>query len=341
MTLAWIPIFGEFEQRGNVIVYKGKRVEYPTQAHETLDQPPEAPNYGPSFGTIICNRELSDGSVSATATFRGDVADAACELIVSFEVESKGQISAGITSASWALFAIREWVAAGSLGRGGATDVPRWVPYAAGGDRTHLRLDKPYHLEVRAVGSRIALYIDGVHVASASLPTRSQPRQVGIWCASYAQVEISDFIVDSRRPQAFAVMQFSEPYNEVYSEVIKEVCRRYEVKAVRADEIYGPGIIIGDVVQQITDSQLVIADITALNANVFFEVGYALALNKPIILLAKRGTSIPFDVQAFRILFYDDSIAGKAKLEEGLRNHLKAILGTDIISSSRTSSSES
>jgi len=76
-------------------------------------------------------------------------------------------------------------------------------------------------------------------------------------------------------------------------------------------------------------SQLIIADITPTsNANVYFEVGYALALEKPTILLAKKGTALPFDVAGFRVLFYDDTIGGKNRLEDGLRRHLDAILSS-------------
>jgi nucleoside 2-deoxyribosyltransferase len=125
-------------------------------------------------------------------------------------------------------------------------------------------------------------------------------------------------------------MQFSSPYNEVYSHVIKDLCEEFKIDATRADEIYGPGIIIKDVIDRITRSQVVIADISPSNPNVYFEVGYALALGKPIILLAQRRGSespLPFDLSAFRVLFYDDSIGGKPKLEEGLRSHLSEILG--------------
>jgi nucleoside 2-deoxyribosyltransferase len=78
---------------------------------------------------------------------------------------------------------------------------------------------------------------------------------------------------------------------------------------------------------------VIIADISPINPNVFFEVGYAFALEKPIILLAERndsdGTTLPFDVSPFRVLFYDNSIGGKSKLEDGLRKHLREILGRD------------
>jgi hypothetical protein len=60
--------------------------------------------------------------------------------------------------------------------------------------------------------------------------------------------------------------------------------------------------------------------ITPNNANVYFEVGYALALAKPTTLLARKGTSLPFDVAGFRVLFmktpsdYEDTIGGKSRV---------------------------
>jgi hypothetical protein len=64
------------------------------------------------------------------------------------------------------------------------------------------------------------------------------------------------------------VMQFSSPYNEVYSHVIKDTCVDFNIDAVRGNEIYGPGIIIKDVVDRISQSQVVIADISPTNPNV-------------------------------------------------------------------------
>jgi len=179
----------------------------------------------------------------------------------------------------------------------------------------------------------VSLDVDDVEVSLATLPAApNQARQVGLFLVSTTVVEISGFSAEIERPKAFIVMQFSSPYNEVYSHVIKNVCDReeFKIEAVRADEIYGPGIIIKDVIDRIAKSQVVIADISPDNPNVYFEVGYALALGKPIILLAQRrkpGEPLPFDLSAFRVLFYDDSIGGKPKLEEGLVNHLREIVG--------------
>jgi hypothetical protein len=121
-------------------------------------------------------------------------------------------------------------------------------------------------------------------------------------------------------------VRFGGGYDEVYDDVVKEVCESYEIRVLRADEVSGPGLIIGDIMSEIFISQLIIADITPSNPNVYFEVGYALAFGKPMIFLAQKGTSLPFDVAGFRVLFYEDTIGGKKKLEERMRKHLDAIL---------------
>ena len=121
-------------------------------------------------------------------------------------------------------------------------------------------------------------------------------------------------------------MQFSTPYNELYDEVIAPICDQSKIKAIRADQIYGPEIIIADIMKQINESKIVIAEISSANPNVYYEIGYAQAMGKPIILIAEQGTKPPFDVSPFRILFYENSIPGKKRVEEGLKKHLQAIL---------------
>src|ERR1700694_2903882 len=73
----------------------------------------------------------------------------------------------------------------------------------------------------------------------------------------------------------------------------------------------------------IVDSDVIVAEITPVNANVFYELGYAHALEKPTILLANRNTEkLPFDISGYRVIFYDDSIRGKRDIEATLRKHL-------------------
>lgn len=120
-------------------------------------------------------------------------------------------------------------------------------------------------------------------------------------------------------------MQFSAPYNELYVDVIAPVCEEMGLNAVRADDRYGPGVIIQDIERQINEAKIVVADISPVNPNVYYEVGYAHALRKPTVLIAERTTDLPFDVSPFRTLLYENTIAGKNQVEAGLRRHLEAI----------------
>jgi hypothetical protein len=125
----------------------------------------------------------------------------------------------------------------------------------------------------------------------------------GVWAIGPNNIRFSRFFVKQEQPKIFVVMQFTEPFNELYSDVIVPVVKKAGFKVVRADETYGPGIIIADIVQQISSASAIIADITPNNPNVYWEVGYAHALAKPTVLIAERETKLPFDVSPFRTLY--------------------------------------
>ncbi len=323
MTYRWMPIMGEFEISTDSLVFKGRRI--PSVAGPSQ---PSGPQFLAAVGIALCDRKLVNGTLTAAVRFDEVSQNSVCEIIVAHDLRTKGQITAGL-GGSGAMFSIREWVPAQTPQQTGGS----WTNYELAGDRSNLRADTTYQVVVRLQGSSLVLEVDGVEVAATGLPAApNQPRQVGVFAVNESQVRVSRFSADIERPTAFIVMQFSSPYNEVYSHVIKQLCDEYSINAVRADEIYGPGIIIKDVIDHIAKSQVVIADISPTNPNVYFEVGYALALGKPIILLAQRRgpeAPLPFDLSAFRVQFYDDSIGGKLKLEVGLRQHLKQILGND------------
>ncbi len=320
----WMPIIGEFDTLEDQLLFKGRKVP----AKPAGSPEPSGPEFLATVGILLCNRKMVNGKLCATVRFDEITPHSVCELILGYDLKTKGQVTAGLGGSGW-MFSIREWGSGQPPEQQGGS----WVNYELSGDRANLRAGVSYEIAVRLQGSSITLEVDGIDVAATTLPSaRNQPRQIGVFVASQSRVSISGFRADIERPKAFIVMQFSSPYNEVYAHVIKDVCEGCNIDALRADEIYAPGIIIKDVIDRIAQSQVVIADISPTNPNVYFEVGYALALGKPIILLAQRRlpeTPLPFDLSAFRVLFYDDSIGGKPNLEAGLRNHLREILGKE------------
>jgi hypothetical protein len=133
-------------------------------------------------------------------------------------------------------------------------------------------------------------------------------------------------VLDRRPGIVFVVMQFSEPYRQLYEDVIKPVTAAFGLQAYHVGEVFGPGLILHDVAQGIVEAKIIVAEITPPNQNVFYELGYAHALAKPTILLAERGKQLPFDIGGYRALFYDNTIGGKGQVEDGLKKHLRAIL---------------
>jgi nucleoside 2-deoxyribosyltransferase len=107
--------------------------------------------------------------------------------------------------------------------------------------------------------------------------------------------------------------------------VIQQQAETAGFEVVRIDEKAGPGVIFQDIQREIEQAEIVIAEITPANANVFYELGYAHALGKPTILLARRGSELPFDIKSYRVVFYNDTIGGKPEVERSLRRHLEAL----------------
>lgn len=85
--------------------------------------------------------------------------------------------------------------------------------------------------------------------------------------------------------------------------VMKAVPPEFDI--VRADKIADPGLITNQVIALIESAELVIADLTGQNPNVFYELALRHALRKPIIQIVKQGESIPFDIHAVRTVVYN------------------------------------
>jgi hypothetical protein len=87
--------------------------------------------------------------------------------------------------------------------------------------------------------------------------------------------------------------------------VVKEAVRELGYEAVRADEIAEPGSITSQIMQRIFDDDLIVADLTDHNPNVFYELSVRHAVGKPFVQIITEGQDIPFDVQGMRLIFYD------------------------------------
>ena len=99
------------------------------------------------------------------------------------------------------------------------------------------------------------------------------------------------------KPFVFVLMPFGEKFDDIYTYGIKGAAKDVGAYAERVDEqIFTEGIL-ERIFNQINKADIVVADMTLRNPNVFYEVGYAHALGKIVLLLTQNVDDIPFDLK--------------------------------------------
>jgi hypothetical protein len=114
----------------------------------------------------------------------------------------------------------------------------------------------------------------------------------------------SDMWVDY--PEVFVVMPFSQPWSDaVYGTMIKPAIEGAEFACVRGDT----PVRVGDLTQTIWNALmragLIVADVSAANMNVFYEIGLAHALGKDVFILKQKAAQIPADFGGVHYYEYD------------------------------------
>jgi hypothetical protein len=103
---------------------------------------------------------------------------------------------------------------------------------------------------------------------------------------------------------AFVLMPFKEDLADVYEYLIVEGLTDAGYSVKRADDILSQSNILEDILAGITSSDLIVADLTGSNPNVYYELGIAHALNKKVILLTQSVDELPFDLRSYRVITY-------------------------------------
>ncbi len=130
------------------------------------------------------------------------------------------------------------------------------------------------------------------------------------------------------KPFVFVLMPFDSSFDDIYKFGIKGAAQDAGAYAERIDEqIFTEGIL-DRVFNQINKADVIVADMTGRNANVFYEVGYAHALGKIVLLLTQDVSDIPFDLQHHQHTVY------KGKIET-LRKQLTSKLEWAILESKK------
>jgi hypothetical protein len=101
-----------------------------------------------------------------------------------------------------------------------------------------------------------------------------------------------------------------------------------QIKCSRGDSSSRPGEIIVDIIENLLTADIVIADLSGRNPNVFYELGVRHALKNDTVLIAERLDDVPFDLRGQRLIVYSYDPDGMLKLKEDLENAILSILSS-------------
>lgn len=120
--------------------------------------------------------------------------------------------------------------------------------------------------------------------------------------------------------------EFRHRSDQVLRHIIEPAAKICGYTTVRADKISEPGIITSQIIQHLVDDDLVVADLSGHNPNVFYELAIRHAVRKPVVQLIQKGESIPFDVSAIRTVQFDHrDLDSAAQCREELLQQIRAV----------------
>lgn len=131
-------------------------------------------------------------------------------------------------------------------------------------------------------------------------------------------------------PTCFVMQPFDDGvFDRRYDDVFAPAVRAAGLEPYRVDQDPAVSIPIQEIERGIRSADLCLAEITLDNPNVWFELGFAIALGKEVVLVCsdERTTRFPFDVQHRSIITYSTkSISDYEKLKLSVTARIGAYL---------------
>lgn len=128
-------------------------------------------------------------------------------------------------------------------------------------------------------------------------------------------------------PTCFVIQAFDgATFDLRYRETIAPALKAAGMSPVRADEILGLQPIVTKIESAIKEASVCLAEVSTDNPNVWLELGYALALDRPCVILCDRGLrqKLPFDISHRPVIFYrSDSVSGFTELARQIESTVR------------------
>jgi nucleoside 2-deoxyribosyltransferase len=130
-------------------------------------------------------------------------------------------------------------------------------------------------------------------------------------------------------PTCFVIQPFDKggPYDKRYHDVLVPAIKEADLEPYRVDEDPGTTVLIDDIEKGIRESEVCLADITTNNPNIWYEVGFAFANGKAVVMICldPRSEPFPFDIRHRHIITYKlHSSSDFERLKSEVTSRLKA-----------------
>lgn len=173
----------------------------------------------------------------------------------------------------------------------------RRLPLLDGGSPAHAWLKNTRHQDVTSIGD-------------SAYPSRAS--EVGANRVAWKHTFMSSEPPQSQPKKVFVISPIGKPGTDVHQKakyalkyLIRAALPSPEFHVHRADEGKSPDSIGQHVIRQISEADLIVADLTDHNPNVFYELAIAHGWRKPVVHLISQGQVMPFDIVDQRTIFYD------------------------------------
>jgi hypothetical protein len=134
------------------------------------------------------------------------------------------------------------------------------------------------------------------------------------------------------KKKCFVVMPFSstkscseEKWTEIFEYIIKPAVEESSLGYKCKRSVAARENIIKGILEALNQANVVIADLTDNNPNVFYELGVRHTLTNRTILIAQGEEHIPFDLKPYPVAFYGESPAKIAEFKADIKKKLKDI----------------
>lgn len=127
-----------------------------------------------------------------------------------------------------------------------------------------------------------------------------------------------------RRETGFILMPFAEEFEPVH-EAIREAIEGAGLSPLRADDIFNTRAGMEKILHGIGGAEVVVADMSGQNANVFYEAGIAHMAKENVVLLTRDRDDFPFDLQHIDHIVYEPTADGLRALTEKLQKVIESL----------------